>query len=98
MKTRLALAVASFSLACPLAARAQTELDTQRFKPAVTSDGWVNAEGSGVHPTEDPFEFGIYANYARNTLVQVDGAGNVVNRFVSGRLGFDVLADRKSVV
>jgi len=75
----------------PLAAHAQTELDTQRFKPAVTSDGWVNAEGSGVNPTEDPLEFGIYANYARNTLVAVDGAGNVVTRYVSGRLGFDAL-------
>ncbi len=71
---------------------AQNELDTERFKPAVTTDGWVNAEGSGLHPTEDPWEVGIFANYSRNTLVAVDGAGNITTHYVSGRLGFDVLA------
>ncbi len=76
-----------------LASRANAqELDVERFKPAVTADGWVNAEGSGVHPTEDPLEFGLFLNYGRNQLVAVDAAGNVVNRYVSGRLGFDVLA------
>jgi OOP family OmpA-OmpF porin len=85
------LAVASFLVLAPAAARAQTELDTQRFKPAVTTDGWVNAEGSGTHPHEDPWEVGLFVNYARNTLVEVDGAGNVTARDVSGRLGFDVL-------
>ncbi|HEY1957706.1 MAG TPA: OmpA family protein [Polyangiaceae bacterium] len=89
MKIRIAL-VASLLAFAPLA-RAQTELDTQRFKPAVTSDGWVNAEGSGVNPTEDPLEIGIYANYARNALVAVDAAGNLGTRYVSGRLGFDAL-------
>ena len=90
-KTKRALVVLAALLA-PAIARAQNDLDTERFKPAVTSDGWVNAEGSGLHPTADPFEFGVYANYARNTLVAVDAAGNVTNRYVSGRLGFDVLA------
>jgi outer membrane protein OmpA-like peptidoglycan-associated protein len=88
-KTKIVLAVVA---ATSVAHAQNTPLDTERFKPAVTSDGWVNAEGSGVHPTEDPLEFGIYANYARNTLVGVDPAGNVVNHYVSGRLGFDVLA------
>jgi len=88
-KTKITLGV---FLASVSVAHAQNELDTERFKPAVTSDGWVNAEGSGVHPTEDPLEFGIYANYARNTLVAVDAAGNITNHYVSGRLGFDVLA------
>jgi len=86
-KTKIAIGIVVVSAT----AHAQ-ELDTERFKPAVTSDGWVNAEGSGIHPTEDPFEFGIYANYARNTLVGVDAAGNITNHYVSGRLGFDVLA------
>lgn len=87
-KTKIALAVFTFATI----AHAQNDLDTERFKPAVTSDGWVNAEGSGLHPTEDPLEFGVYANYARNTLVGVDAAGNITNHYVSGRLGFDVLA------
>ncbi len=88
MRVAIGFAVFAFSSA----ALAQTELDTERFKPAVTTDGWVNAEGSGIHSKQDPWEFGIFANYGRNTLVAVDGAGNITNHFVSGRLGFDALA------
>jgi OOP family OmpA-OmpF porin len=85
-------AIVALILAAPSMALAQNELDTERFKPAVTTDGWVNAEGSGLHPTQDPWELGVYVNYSRNTLVAVDSLGNVTTRYVSGRLGFDVLA------
>ncbi|HET9955347.1 MAG TPA: OmpA family protein [Polyangiaceae bacterium] len=74
-------------------ARAQeTNLDAERFKPAVTHDGFVTAEGSAVRDREDPWEFGLYLNYARNTLVAVNGSGDVTRKFVAGRLGFDALA------
>ena len=69
-------------------------VDAERFKPAVTPDGWVNAEGSGLHGKQDPWELGIFAQYGRNTLVVVNN-NNVIQQFVSGRLGFDVLASVK---
>ena len=67
-------------------------VDAERFKPAVTPDGWVNAEGSGLHDTEDPWELGVFAQYARNTLVEVNSGTGVAQRFISGRLGFDLMA------
>ncbi len=85
--------VTAMVLAASSSAFAQaTELDTERFKPAVTTDGWVNAEGSGVHSKDDPWEFGLFLNYGRNQLVAVDANNNVTTHYVSGRLGFDVLA------
>ncbi len=70
----------------------ETNIDTERFKPAVTPDGWVTAEGSGIRPTADPWEFGLFANYSLNSLVIVDQDGELINQFVAGRLGFDALA------
>ncbi|MBW2459442.1 MAG: OmpA family protein [Deltaproteobacteria bacterium] len=81
--------VAALSAAQP---RPREPIDVERFKPAVTHDGFVTAEGSGVRPTADPWEFGLFANYAYNPLVVVNQDGEIVDQFVSGRLGFDVLA------
>jgi hypothetical protein len=71
---------------------AAAQVDAERFKPAVTHDGWVNAEGSGTRPSEDPWEFGLYVNYAKNSLVVVDGDGELTDTFVGNRVGADVLA------
>lgn len=75
-----------------LTSGAGAQVDAERFKPAVTHDGWVNAEGSGTRPAEDPWEFGLYFNYAKNSLVVVDGDGDLSNTFVGNRVGADVLA------
>lgn len=83
------LGVAILVAAQPL--RAQNELDTERFKPAVTPDGWVTAEGSGVRPSADPWELGLFLNYGRNQLVIVDADGDLGEQFVSGRLGADLV-------
>jgi OmpA-OmpF porin, OOP family len=74
-------------------ARAQdTRLDVERFKPAVTYDNWVNAEGSGIRYPEDRWQFGAYVNYGWHPLVILDPNGNIVRRVVGGRMGFDLLA------
>lgn len=73
-------------------AGAQQLLDTERFKPAVTHDGWVTSEGSGVRPTADPFEFGYFINYGYRPLVITDANGNYVRSVVGGRLGMDLQA------
>ena len=89
--------VSAAVLLVPAAARAECAattdpcVDAERFKPAVTTDGWVNSEGSGLHPHEDRWEVGAFVNYARNTLVAVDG-GRVTRSFISGRMGVDVFA------
>jgi outer membrane protein OmpA-like peptidoglycan-associated protein len=74
-----------------MAAAQETELDVERFKPAVTTDGWVTAEGSGVRPSADPWEFGLLLNYGENQLVVVDGDGDVGQKFVAGRAGLDLV-------
>jgi OOP family OmpA-OmpF porin len=97
MRPRLRLLSCALPLAALLVAGAahaqpEREIDAERFKPAVTHDGWVNAEGSGVRDTADPWELGIFLNYSGNSLVIVDGGGDLTQQFISGRLGFDVLA------
>jgi outer membrane protein OmpA-like peptidoglycan-associated protein len=72
-------------------ALAQAELDAERFKPAVTHDGFVTTEGSDVRPTADPFEFGLIANYGYRPLVIADSNG-YVRSVVGGRLGMDLQA------
>jgi outer membrane protein OmpA-like peptidoglycan-associated protein len=80
-------------LLAPRIATAQaTNLDVERFKPAVTHDGFVNAEGSSVRYPEDPWELGAFVNYGFHPLVTVDGASNVTRKFVSGRMGLDLMA------
>ena len=70
----------------------ETTLDIERFKPAVTYDGFVNAEGSAVRYPEDPWELGAFVNYGFHPLVSVDAGGQLNRKFVSGRLGFDAIA------
>ncbi|MBW2523299.1 MAG: OmpA family protein [Deltaproteobacteria bacterium] len=81
---------ASWALA-PRPAGAQ-DIDAERFKPAVTHDGFVTAEGAGVRPEADRWEFGLFLNYARNSLVVVDGNSDLRNEYIANRLGFDLLA------
>jgi outer membrane protein OmpA-like peptidoglycan-associated protein len=69
----------------------QTIIDAERFKPAVTYDGFVTMEGSGVRPRADPWELGLFLNYSRNSLIAVDANGAVTHRYISGRLGFDAM-------
>ncbi len=83
-----AAAAALAALFAPRAARAQ--LDAERFKPSITHNGFINADGSALRPTEDPWEFGAYLHYGRNQLVGVDGGGDVAQKIVSGRLGAEV--------
>jgi OmpA-OmpF porin, OOP family len=85
----LALSLVAF---VPRLAAAQTNVDAERFKPAVTYDGWVNAEGSAVRPTADPWQFGAFLNYARNPLLVLNGAGDVSRHLVSGHAGLDLFA------
>jgi outer membrane protein OmpA-like peptidoglycan-associated protein len=72
------------------AERATAQVDAERFKPAVTHDGFVTAEGSAVRPTDDRFEFGLVANYAYRPLIVADGDGNYERSVVSNRLGLDL--------
>ncbi|MCC6558009.1 MAG: OmpA family protein [Polyangiaceae bacterium] len=80
------------ALAAPRALAQDAEIDVERLKPAVTHDGFVVAEGSAVRDTADPWEFGLLLNYAYSPLVVVSGDGDVERRFVSGRLGADLIA------
>jgi outer membrane protein OmpA-like peptidoglycan-associated protein len=89
---RIALGVCSALALQLLAPTARAQVDVERFKPAVTPDGWVTAEGSGTRYTDDPWEFGLFANYAVNPLVTADDDGNLRDQIVGGRLGLDLLA------
>ena len=84
--------VAAALASAPTSALAQsnTDIDAERFKPAVTYDGWVTAEGADVRPTADPWELGLFANYGLNPLVGRNGS-DIRRKFVGGHLGFDLL-------
>ena len=73
------------------------QVDVERFKPAVTHDGWVTAEGSAVRPTADPFEFAFLANYGYRPLVISNANGDYVRSVVSGRLGLDLVGSASLV-
>jgi OmpA-OmpF porin, OOP family len=79
------IAWAAFLVAGPVSA----QVDAQRFKPAVTHDGWVGAEGSSVRHPDDRWELAAWLNYGWNPLVVVDPEGNITRSFVAGRLGID---------
>jgi outer membrane protein OmpA-like peptidoglycan-associated protein len=83
------LAVTTFALLAPRRAGAQ-DLDAERFKPAVTHDGFIELEGSAVRDPSDRWELGLFLNYSRNSLIVVDADGDLTSQFVSGRLGFDL--------
>jgi OOP family OmpA-OmpF porin len=89
----LALGLALVLTGSVAAAQSTREpIDVERFKPAVTSDGFIDLEGSGVRSTADRWAFGLALNYALNPLVTINEQDQIVDRFVSGRLGADVMA------
>lgn len=67
------------------------QVDAERFKPAVTHDGWVNAEGSTTRHPDDAFELGAFLNFSKHALVSVDGEGELNQTFVDNRVGIDLL-------
>src|SRR5690606_22199987 len=69
--------------------RPREPIDIERFKPHVTYDGFVIAEGSDVRPEADRWEAGLYLNYGLNQLVVVNEFNDISDKFVSGRLGVD---------
>jgi OmpA-OmpF porin, OOP family len=85
------VSILALSLALPSLAAAQ-DIDGERFKPAVTYDGFATAEGSAVRPEQDRWELALYANYARGSILVVDGNGDLVSSVVDNRLGFDLMA------
>jgi outer membrane protein OmpA-like peptidoglycan-associated protein len=88
-KAGAALRIAALALAVSGSAWAQ--VDAERFEPAATHDGFVNAESSAVRDTDDRFEFGAYLNYQRNPLVITDADGELTRTIVSGRAGLDLV-------
>src|SRR4030095_6748845 len=84
------------ALAVAPSARAQApsdgDIDAERFKPAVTHDGFVMVEGSAVRPEDDRFEIGLSRGYAHNPLVIVNGDNEVQYTYVGSRLGAEVVA------
>ncbi len=87
MKLSLSLVLAAAVLAGGRPALAQ--VDAERLKPAITHDGWVAAEGSAARHPDDRWTLGAWLHYARNPLVVRDADGDLVQSFVSDRLGFD---------
>ena len=87
MKLRIAFVLSLALLA--RAERAPAQVDAERLKPAVTYDGWVAAEGAAVRHPDDRWTFGAWLHYARNPLVIRNADGDLVQSFVSDRLGFD---------
>jgi outer membrane protein OmpA-like peptidoglycan-associated protein len=80
-----------FSLLALLSARElHAQVDAERFKPAVTHDGWVNTEGSAVRHPDDAWELGAWLNYARHPLIIADDDG-LVTPLVAGRASLDLL-------
>lgn len=71
---------------------AWAQVDIERFKPAATYDGFVNAETSSTRDAGDPWSFGAYLNYQRNPLIILNDEGEVVGAFVGGRAGLDLTA------
>jgi OmpA-OmpF porin, OOP family len=87
----LTLGLGLAALLSTLAAPLRAQVDAQRFKPAVTHDGWINAEGTSVRHPDDRWELGLWLNYARNPLVIADQDGNLTRSYVDGRVGFDAV-------
>ncbi|WP_437924558.1 OmpA family protein [Sorangium sp. So ce291] len=93
MRAPIIAAIACTVLAAATSASAQeTDIDIERFKPAVTHDAFVVTEGSGVREPADPWELGLLLNYARNPLIVATGDGDLRRQIVSGRLGADLMA------
>jgi OmpA-OmpF porin, OOP family len=84
-----ALLTLGFGLLASPSLRAQVE--AERLEPAVTHDGWVNAEGSAVRDADDPWELGRSLSYAYHPLIIADGDGKLVDALIAGRLGLDLV-------
>ncbi len=67
------------------------QVDAQRFRPALSHDGWLGAEGSAVRHPDDRWELALWLNYARNPLVIVGPSGDISRSFISDRVGFDAI-------
>jgi outer membrane protein OmpA-like peptidoglycan-associated protein len=80
--------VATASLA--QAQQPRESIEVERFKPALTWDGFAVTEGTDVRGPEDPVQLGVAANGAINPLVGVDADGAIVERFVAQRAGVDL--------
>jgi OmpA-OmpF porin, OOP family len=98
MQKRLLQLAAGASLALCTEAHAQDRprepIDVERFKPAVTYDGFIQTEGTDVRyplPEGDPFELAGYLNYALNSLVVVGPEDNITEKFVAHRVGADLI-------
>lgn len=89
-RSRKSLVAAALLAICGGSGRAEAQVDAQRFKPPVTYDGWVNAEGSSTRHPDDRWALGAWMNYAHRPLV-VGSDGELVRSFVAGRLGFDAV-------
>ncbi|WP_437314349.1 OmpA family protein [Sorangium sp. So ce385] len=87
-----ACSIVTILAAATSASAQETNIDVERFKPAVTHDAFVVTEGSGVREPADPWEFGLLLNYAHNPLIFATGDGDVRTQIVSGRLGADLMA------
>src|SRR5688572_15419091 len=77
-RVRAAASLATLALAAAFTGGAAAQVDAQRFKPPVTHDGWVNAEGSAVRHPDDRWSLAAWANYGHQPLITSDADGNVV--------------------
>lgn len=76
---------------CFASSESHAEVDAERLKPALTHDGWINAEGSAVRHPDDPWQFGASLSYAVNPLIIADSDDELVEAVVAGRAGLDLL-------
>jgi OOP family OmpA-OmpF porin len=83
--------VSAFALLWLLGSDARAQVDAERLKPAVTHDGWVNAEGSATRHPDDAWELGALLNYAYHPLIIADADGSLVDPLIAGRAGLDLL-------
>jgi OmpA-OmpF porin, OOP family len=84
--------LASLLVGLGMARVASAQVDAERLEPAVTHDGWVNAEGAAVRHPDDRWEFGALLNYQKNPLIIADAQNDRVASLVAGRLGLDLHA------
>lgn len=84
-------AAPALALVLLLGADARAQVDAERLKPAVTHDGWVNAEGSAVRHPDDAWELGALLAYAYHPLIIADADGSLVETLIAGRAGLDLL-------
>src|SRR5688572_15857005 len=87
-----AIIACAISLGAGRAIAQDHALDTQRFKPAATTGGFLQTEGTHVRHPVDPFSLGLWLSYAHNPLIVTDANGDVIERIVGSQLAFDLTA------